>query len=81
MLGLEIENTKAASNASKKVALSLNDSTDLRVILSIMYIMVEVMRCISDDEDEENVKCRETFKTELQMEFGDELLHVKLLGT
>lgn len=79
-LGLEIENTKAASNAAKKIALSLSDSTELRVILSIMYIMVELMRCITDADPLEHINARDAFKAELQTEFGDELLHVKLLG-
>ena len=52
-------NTAAANNAMKKLAVSLADSTDLRVILGVLYIMTEVLR---NHEDEE---VRESFIQEL----------------
>jgi hypothetical protein len=43
----------------RKLAVSLSDSTELRVILSVLYIMTEVLR------NHENEALREGFKSEL----------------
>lgn len=51
----------------RKLAVSLADSPDLRVILSVLYIVVEVMRNIGDDEAEHWKNVHETFKNDLCM--------------
>lgn len=80
LLNIEIENSSAATTALRKLAVSLADSTDLRVILSVLYTVVEVLRSFKESEDEMEQKMRETFKMELGLPMGDELLAVKLLG-
>lgn len=58
-------NSTAASAALRKPAVSLADSTDLRVIITILYIMVETMR-VEEATDTECMKgLRETFILEL----------------
>lgn len=54
LLNLEMENASAASNAVKKLAVSLADSTELRVILGVLYIMTEVLRNHEDQQVREN---------------------------
>lgn len=80
LLNIEIENSTAASTALRKLAVSLADSTDLRVVLSVIYVMIEVMRVPHDDDTEEYKSYRDAFKSELGNPLGDELLVVKLLG-
>lgn len=80
LLNIEIENNTAANNARKKISVSLSDSTDLRVILSVLYIVVEVMRIINENDSERDRQLKENFKADLETEFKDELLHIKLLG-
>ncbi|XP_065348182.1 striatin-interacting protein 1 homolog [Cloeon dipterum] len=80
LLNIEIENSSAANTALRKLAVSLADSTDLRVILSILYIMVEVMRCGREDDTDEITLRREQFLNEITNPIMDELLAVKLLG-
>ncbi|XP_063073580.1 striatin-interacting protein 1 homolog [Engraulis encrasicolus] len=65
LLAMEIENSQACSSAVRKPAISLADSTELRVILSIMYLMVEVMRQEEEEEPPEWKNARQAFKTEL----------------
>ncbi|XP_011498235.1 PREDICTED: striatin-interacting protein 1 isoform X2 [Ceratosolen solmsi marchali] len=81
LLNIEIENNTAASADMKKTDVSLADSTDLRVILSVLYIITEVMReefkHLDDSIYKHNV---EAFKDELINPCEDELLIVKLLG-
>ncbi len=52
-------NAAAASSAVKKLAVSLADSTELRVILGVLYIMTEILR------NHEDVSVRESFAAEL----------------
>lgn len=80
LLNIEIENSTTASTALRKLTVSLADSTDLRVVLSVIYTIIEVMRVELDGETEEHKKKREAFKSELSNPLGDELLVVKLLG-
>nr|CAD7578944.1 unnamed protein product [Timema californicum] len=80
LLNIEIENSTAASTALRKLAVSLADSTDLRVVLSVLYIMIEVMRVARDDDTDEFKCYTESFRVELGHPIGDELLVVKLLG-
>lgn len=80
LLNIEIENSAAANNAMKKIAVSLSDSADLRIILSVLYIIVEVMRLINENDSEKDRELKESFKADLETEFNDELLQIKLLG-
>ncbi|GLH03611.1 Striatin-interacting protein 1 [Gryllus bimaculatus] len=80
LLNIEIENSTAASTALRKLAVSLADSTDLRVVLSVIYVMIEVMRVPHDDDTDMYKTHRDAFKSELGNPLGDELLVVKLLG-
>uniref|UniRef100_A0A1B6DA13 Far11/STRP C-terminal domain-containing protein n=1 Tax=Clastoptera arizonana TaxID=38151 RepID=A0A1B6DA13_9HEMI len=79
LLNIEIDNSTTASTAMRKLAVSLADSTDLRVILSVIYIIVETVRYIGDDDDDENYKqIRESFRCDISSPVSDELLVVKL---
>ncbi|XP_076338024.1 striatin interacting protein isoform X2 [Tachypleus tridentatus] len=79
LLNMEAENSSAATSALRKPAVSLGDSTDLRVILSVLYTFVEVMRVSADSDSDEMKKIQENFKNELsQPLIGDELLAVTL---
>lgn len=51
--------------AIRKPAVSLADSAELRVILSILYTIVETVRSKSDDDTEEFEELRKAFKVEL----------------
>ncbi|MGH0125716.1 UNVERIFIED_CONTAM: hypothetical protein FKN15_027311, partial [Acipenser sinensis] len=65
LLSMEIDNNQACSSAVRKPAISLADSTELRVLLSNMYLMVETIRLETEDEKTEWRSVRETFRTEL----------------
>ncbi|XP_064200917.1 striatin-interacting protein 1 homolog isoform X2 [Anguilla rostrata] len=65
LLSMEIDNNQACSSAVRKPAISLADSTELRVLLSIMYLMVEMIRVETEDDRSEWRTARETFKTDL----------------
>lgn len=79
LLNMEIENSSAATSALRKPAVSLGDSTDLRVVFSVLYTFVEVMRVTDDCDTVEMEKLREAFKVELaQPIIGDELLAITL---
>lgn len=80
LLNLEIDNSSTASIAIRKVAVSLADSVDLRVILSVLYIITEVMRAEKDSGSEEYAQLVTNFTNEITYPIGDELLSVKLLG-
>nr|CAG4646070.1 EOG090X01YQ [Macrothrix elegans] len=78
LLNFEIEG--ASNMAMRKLAVSLADSWDLRVILSVFYTIVEVFRSKQEDDSEEFKKIQEEFRVELSQPINDELLAVKLLG-
>lgn len=80
LLNLEVENSTTANVAIRKIAVSLADSVDLRVILSFLYIITEVMRAEKEADDNENEELVEAFVLEISQPIGDELLAVKLLG-
>lgn len=81
LLNLEIENSTTASVAIRKIAVSLADSVDLRVILSVLYIITEVMRAEKEVPNSEYQELVESFIQEISQPIeGDELLAVKLLG-
>lgn len=80
LLNIEIENSTAANDAIKKMSANLSDSADLRVILSVLYIIVEVMRLINENDPENEQILKQSLKADLESEFNDELLQIKLLG-
>ncbi|XP_015112692.1 striatin-interacting protein 1 homolog [Diachasma alloeum] len=80
LLNIEIENSTAASSAMRKLAVSLADSVDLRIILSVLYIITEVMR--EESKSLESTPYKDNvlnFKEELIQVYGEDLLIVKLL--
>ncbi|XP_078001414.1 striatin-interacting protein 1 homolog isoform X2 [Glandiceps talaboti] len=81
LLMMEADNTNAATTAMRKPAVSIIDSTDLRVIISVLYIMVETVRREYPNETEREKDIRSAFQTELgQPVFGDDTLTVLLFG-
>lgn len=64
-----IRNTVTASVATRKMTVSLADSTDLRIILSILYIMTEVMWAEKQDPNSEHKDNVESFSNELSAYF------------
>ncbi|UYV76198.1 STRIP2 [Cordylochernes scorpioides] len=81
-------NTSAATSAMRTPAVTIGDSTDLRLILSTLYIFVEVMRVAPEPDTEEMRQERETFISDLvnrwcdpgnQPVLGDDLFAVSLL--
>lgn len=79
LLNLEIVRSSSAI-ASRKLAESLADSTNLRVILSVLYLITEHMRTEKDNPESEYTHLVKNFKEELGTPFGEELLPVKLLS-
>lgn len=80
LLNIEIENSTTATSAMRKIAVSLDDSTDLRLILSVLYIITEIMREEMKDLENSIYKANvESFKEDLINPYGEELLVVKLL--
>ncbi|CAH2221147.1 striatin-interacting 1 [Pelobates cultripes] len=65
LLNMEVENSAACSNAVRKPAISLADSTDLRVLLNIMYLMVDTLREEGEGDSAEWKAMRQTFRSEL----------------
>ncbi|XP_048865403.1 striatin-interacting protein 1 homolog isoform X1 [Brienomyrus brachyistius] len=65
LLSMEMDNNQACSNAVSKPAISLVDSTELRVLLNVMYLMVDTVRSEAEDDKLEWKMARETFKVEL----------------
>ncbi|CAG9771079.1 unnamed protein product [Ceutorhynchus assimilis] len=80
LLNLEIDNSTAAHVAMRKIAVSLADSQDLRVILSVLYIISEVIRAEKNLEDSEYKEDIEAFVCELTYAEGDDHLIIKLLS-
>jgi len=75
LLSIETENAEAANSALRKLAVSLADSIELRTILTVLYIMVEVLRTHDD------LRLRETFIQELgSSNLCDDLLAIRLLN-
>ena len=62
---LFFSNSAACSSAVRKPAISLADSTDLRVLLNIMYLMVETIQQDDPADKPEWKIIRETFRAEL----------------
>ncbi|KAM4748538.1 striatin-interacting protein 2 [Rhinophrynus dorsalis] len=81
LLNMEIANSQACSSALRKPALSLADSTELRVLLSVMYLLVENIRQESQNEKQEWKTLRETFHMELAFPVHSEEPFAHLLFT
>ncbi|XP_070000855.1 striatin-interacting protein 1 homolog [Penaeus vannamei] len=82
LLHLEIENVGTESQRKQAVSASLADSADLRVILSVLYTIVETLRVLGDDDNEVQTQIRLAFCEELaqpQAE-AEELVAMTLLG-
>ncbi|XP_076641137.1 striatin interacting protein [Halictus rubicundus] len=81
LLNIEIENSTTVTSAMRKITVSLDDSINLRVILSVLYIITEVMREEMKNLEHSIYKNHvESFKEDLINPYGEELLVVKLLG-
>ncbi|XP_055910947.1 striatin-interacting protein 1 homolog [Eupeodes corollae] len=81
LLNMEIDSAASADCAAIKISnVSLADSTDLRVILSVLYIITETIRDEKEKDSEDYKNIAESFVNEINSPFGDELLSVKLLG-
>ncbi|XP_026545010.1 striatin-interacting protein 2, partial [Notechis scutatus] len=65
LLNMEVANTEARSSALRKPAISLADSTELRVILSVMYLMVENVRLEMETDPPKWTASRDMFRAEL----------------
>uniref|UniRef100_A0A672JAV1 Striatin interacting protein 1 n=1 Tax=Salarias fasciatus TaxID=181472 RepID=A0A672JAV1_SALFA len=81
LLNMEIDNSAACSSAVRKPAISLADSTDLRVLLNIMYLMVETIQQDEPADKPEWKIIKETFRAELGSPlFNNEPISVMLFG-
>uniref|UniRef100_A0A8C2QYL4 Striatin interacting protein 2 n=1 Tax=Capra hircus TaxID=9925 RepID=A0A8C2QYL4_CAPHI len=65
LLHMEIDNSQACSSALRKPAISIADSTELRVLLNVLYLMVENIRLERETDSCGWRTARETFRTEL----------------
>ncbi|KAL1777690.1 striatin-interacting protein 2 [Sigmodon hispidus] len=72
LLHIEIDNSQASSSALRKPAVSIADSTELRVLLSVMYLMVENIRLEREIDPSGWRTARETFRTELSFSTHNE---------
>uniref|UniRef100_A0A8D0UF51 Striatin interacting protein 2 n=1 Tax=Sus scrofa TaxID=9823 RepID=A0A8D0UF51_PIG len=72
LLHMEIDNSQACSSALRKPAISIADSTELRVLLSVMYLMVENIRLERETDSCGWRTARETFRTELSFSMHNE---------
>ncbi|TKC46981.1 hypothetical protein EI555_009920, partial [Monodon monoceros] len=70
LLNMEIDNSAACSSAVRKPAISLADSTDLRVLLNIMYLIVETVHQECEGDKAEWRTMRQTFRAELGRTLG-----------
>ncbi|XP_045475787.1 striatin-interacting protein 1 [Harmonia axyridis] len=80
LLNLEIENSNASHVAMRKVAVSLADSQDLRIILSVLYTIAEVVRNETNSESTEYKEVIEAFINDIIYPDHEEIMIVKLLG-
>nr|XP_048682481.1 striatin-interacting protein 1 isoform X3 [Caretta caretta] len=81
LLNMEIDNSAACSSAVRKPAISLADSTDLRVLLNIMYLIVETVRQEAEGDKIEWKTIRQTFRAELGAPlYNNEPFSVMLFG-
>lgn len=64
-----IRRSSASTEVPPKLAVSVSlaNSSDLRVVLSVLYTIIETIRIPSEDEREEQKMLRESFQEELAM--------------
>ncbi|XP_045432649.1 striatin-interacting protein 2 isoform X4 [Pipistrellus kuhlii] len=72
LLHMEIDNSQACSTAVRKPAISIADSTELRVLLSVLYLLVENIRLERETDSCGWRTARETFRTELSFSMHNE---------
>ncbi|XP_036184613.1 striatin-interacting protein 2 isoform X5 [Myotis myotis] len=72
LLHMEIDNSQACSSAVRKPAISIADSTELRVLLSVLYLLVENIRLERETDSCGWRTARETFRTELSFSMHNE---------
>ncbi|XP_040858308.1 striatin-interacting protein 2 isoform X2 [Ochotona curzoniae] len=72
LLHVEIDHSQACSSALRKPAVSIADSTELRVLLSVMYLMVENIRLERETDSYSWKTARETFRSELSYSVHNE---------
>ncbi|PNJ46429.1 STRIP1 isoform 5 [Pongo abelii] len=81
LLNMEIDNSAACSSAVRKPAISLADSTDLRVLLNIMYLIVETVHQECEGDKAEWSTMRQTFRAELgSLLYNNEPFAIMLFG-
>lgn len=82
LLNMEIESACSPDIVAVKITnVTLGDSADLRVILSVLYIITETIRDEKEKDSEDYRKIAEGFVQDLNSPLPDgELLAVKLLG-
>ncbi|XP_076447243.1 striatin-interacting protein 1-like isoform X2 [Babylonia areolata] len=79
LLGMELENTAAATSALRKPAVSVADSRELRCILNVLYTVVETLRTPREEENDEDKQVRDAFKQEIgQPMLGEDPLAIVL---
>lgn len=78
LLHMEIENVPNIDDSIKKVDVTIEDSIDLRIIINVLYIIVETMRNESCNEASEYASVAESFFGELLNPFGQDLVVVTL---
>lgn len=69
MVSFLYRNSSATNIAMRKVAVSLADSVDLRIILSVLYIITEVIRCEKVAGSADFKEITESFTNELSKIF------------
>ncbi|KAI8117740.1 Striatin-interacting protein 1 [Lucilia cuprina] len=82
LLNMEIESACSPDIVAVKITnVTLADSADLRVILSVLYTITETIRNEKDKDSEDYRKIAESFVQDINSPLPDgELLSVKLLG-
>ncbi|EDW79495.1 uncharacterized protein Dwil_GK20380 [Drosophila willistoni] len=82
LLNMEIESACSPDIVAVKITnVTLVDSTDIRVILSVLYIITETIRDEREKGSEDYKEVSESFVQEINSPLADgELLAVKLLG-
>lgn len=65
MICKHFRNSSATNIAMRKVAVSLADSVDLRVILSVLYIITEVIRAEAAAGSEDYKQIVKSFTNEI----------------
>lgn len=80
LLNMEIDNAPPAPTSMPKFDVSLADSTDLRVILSVLCIIVEVIRSLKEEDPDLYEKYNEVFRQDLLQIVCDDMLIIKLFG-